>query len=1575
MKKIFTYILLVILTLLPMGAEAQTIKATLWNGESASDVHYWANIGDNATESVAKVATPANTVNGVYNPSANSLKMVRDISAEGNGWHGIGLDVAALNLKLSDASQFSMLMMKDKSENAKVEFVCEGDKHVLTKLAWHNGENKWHRLTYTLSESENYADNKDLKIEKIYIQPHTWHSEGITNIYIDDITFGDELDKLPYSVEIFSGNIDLNGYSAFETLCIHNNGEALNIAGKHINKLIYTRDITANSWNLLGVPAFLGTPTKAPTSTVALVSYNGSNWASGTTDSACVAQFAGNKMTYTFENVTGAFNETVPIQDGYQIVSSPTLQGYNAAALRKNDQTLYTISGNKLVKNTATDVWLHALDAIVVYKGSNAPDEIELSKTQKLFLKPNSNWTQDGARFAAYFFGNGGETWVTMAALKGTDLYVVDVPKGYPNVIFCRMNLNTTDNNWNEGTKWNQTNDLTIPTNGTNLYSVADGTWDKGGGTWSQYYYSFTLKFWTDKWENVDGTHIHVWGDNVGNNNTRVAWPGPVMTDEGNGWWSYTFADISCAASFVISGDSISTNTDWNILKTVDLSINQYHDDSEYTLGTQVTEDNKHNQKWYITPYTDISSLTLNESIKLIPRGTYKLNATILPDNATCKTVKWVSSNDAVATVDDAGNVTARSAGNATITAISTDGRKSAICTVEVASINNVPIYFEVSGTGWGENIEAHAWCDYYDNYITATKLSIPHATKTWYKAEIPVVAGGVFVQAHKAGGGNVTDYSATIGEYTQEGAYVINAAQDNNYNHTVTVSDELTLTRSFVYSQKGENPYYSNRITADGTVSYYVATDHGDYGFYQGNDILGYKKRQDLTATESNVYVATITGQTISAPAIYTGDYYIRTDATTAHWWNAFNDLSDTDKADALFTYYADGELDSHYWVKYLEKSYNVNAAVANPYNLHLAILKNDDLTDENGSLPIAANVRFGYNPKTNVLRRTMIDGSTAGTGFLKIYTEQSTEQLFTTAEGITPLTLDKALPFIDASGWVYDVTVYAADSATALVTSTYNGHTQFLFGFDESNNPIERVLRDNDGETGLYCMRVIYDFKTNKIIGGWEISDMTIATDKEVHSNVIISREMNGKATQVTFAEGAELKIVGKKIYTILQITKADYAKNGGFLWLSLPYDCLVKDVYGIAGYGTKWTIQRYRGDKRAAETWNAYSSSFWRDMNNKSATATMEAGRGYVVHLNLTDADFSNVQVGVDGDGNPINKSILRLYFPSKEDNHTFSNTAQSEVYKHTCTVAGRENDDSNWNVIGVTGLHDMIRENGTNAIQGYYSWAWDDTNKRGVYSPEQVAIDGTTVFESTKAYMVQYAGTIDWTQAPATGASLAPRRAQEAHVAYNLQVDFTDGKCPVRTFINMNEQGTAAYDLNRDMGMIINAGMPQIYTLVEASQLAINNLPIENQYVQLGIQAPAAGNYTFSMPDIPNGIIPVLYDAETGNTVNLAFDAYTVALEAGTNETRFSLRLQVPGIATDCEQPIANGSWQITQIGSELLISGVEGKVDIRLYDALGRQLYHTTNAYEMISVPQTGVYVVQVNGQTQRILVK
>ena len=107
------------------------------------------------------------------------------------------------------------------------------------------------------------------------------------------------------------------------------------------------------------------------------------------------------------------------------------------------------------------------------------------AKLTKVYLKPNSYWTSDGARFAAYFFNNstGKNYWVSMTDNDGDGVYEATIPSGtWPNVIFCRMNPGNSTNNWNN--KWTQTGDLSLSSS-NNLYTLNDGSWD--AGKWSTF--------------------------------------------------------------------------------------------------------------------------------------------------------------------------------------------------------------------------------------------------------------------------------------------------------------------------------------------------------------------------------------------------------------------------------------------------------------------------------------------------------------------------------------------------------------------------------------------------------------------------------------------------------------------------------------------------------------------------------------------------------------------------------------------------------------------------------------------------------------------------------------------------------------------------------------------------------------------------------------------------------------------------------------------------------------------------------------------------------------------------------
>lgn len=87
-------------------------------------------------------------------------------------------------------------------------------------------------------------------------------------------------------------------------------------------------------------------------------------------------------------------------------------------------------------------------------------------------------------------------------------------------------------------------------------------------------------------------------------------------------------------------------------------------------------------------PTVKVTGITLNKTTASVVKGkTVALTATVTPDTATDKTIKWTTSNKNVATVSTVGVVTAVAAGTAIITATAADGSGvKATCKITVTN-------------------------------------------------------------------------------------------------------------------------------------------------------------------------------------------------------------------------------------------------------------------------------------------------------------------------------------------------------------------------------------------------------------------------------------------------------------------------------------------------------------------------------------------------------------------------------------------------------------------------------------------------------------------------------------------------------------------------------------------------------------------------------------------------------------------------------------------------------------------------------------------------------------------------
>ena len=114
-----------------------------------------------------------------------------------------------------------------------------------------------------------------------------------------------------------------------------------------------------------------------------------------------------------------------------------------------------------------------------------------------------------------------------------------------------------------------------------------------------------------------------------------------------------------------------------------------------------------------------VEKITISESDLVIQKGnTADLDAVVYPVNASNRNIVWTSSDEAVATVDAKGNVTAVAVGTAQITATSAlDNSVKAVCNVEV-----IDIAVDLNAIVWDE--EGSIW---FSKFNTA---KLPEYTK-----------------------------------------------------------------------------------------------------------------------------------------------------------------------------------------------------------------------------------------------------------------------------------------------------------------------------------------------------------------------------------------------------------------------------------------------------------------------------------------------------------------------------------------------------------------------------------------------------------------------------------------------------------------------------------------------------------------------------------------------------------------------------------------------------------------------------------------------------------------------------
>lgn len=106
-------------------------------------------------------------------------------------------------------------------------------------------------------------------------------------------------------------------------------------------------------------------------------------------------------------------------------------------------------------------------------------------------------------------------------------------------------------------------------------------------------------------------------------------------------------------------------------------------------------------------PVVAVTGISLDKSeLSLAVEKTATLTATVTPSDATNQNVTWTSDNTAVATVSDAGLVTAIAVGTANITVTTEDGAYTATCAVTVSTATDYSAVYTSNVTISGANVK-----------------------------------------------------------------------------------------------------------------------------------------------------------------------------------------------------------------------------------------------------------------------------------------------------------------------------------------------------------------------------------------------------------------------------------------------------------------------------------------------------------------------------------------------------------------------------------------------------------------------------------------------------------------------------------------------------------------------------------------------------------------------------------------------------------------------------------------------------------------------------------------------------
>ena len=877
-------------------------------------------------------------------------------------------------------------------------------------------------------------------------------------------------------------------------------------------------------------------------------------------------------------------------------------------------------------------------------------------------------------------------------------------------------------------------------------------------------------------------------------------------------------------------------------------------------------------------------------------------------------------------------------------------------------------------------------------NTITSATTSLPWSwqpcASNWQRCRVKAEAVGwyTFTVSFATGRPMVNiEYPLTVGDFR------------------LVYKDAATWNKTHGATWKQISPVFKHKADRVDTASFFVsygsspalelqkctAISGGEETWTKQSDVIlssiSSKGVYNFTVTQNNAGTAA----TAAYLGAYTGKYYVRTDASDGGWNDYKSTSNQMTYSEYSMSHGGSSGPYSYYYMRHVTNGQNIKFVVANDYSFCLSdTMINDTYASE--WIEREANVRFTYNHTNNLINRAYISGSSnVADRFLVL---EGDEHLYD-ADG-HPLTgtykisglNDHEMKFIDDQNWVYETTVRANPLERVKLTAKFNDEIQYFYGA-EGERTTETTYQLIGGTTSAtkYKIRVVYDFKTNRLVSAWLPTNDPVAGTFNIDADVMIIRYHQADAQQVTFSSGGKLTDV-KTVYGAMQFNKyrlnnqdesdqhdlglSPYERD--LFFISFPFDVKLNDVFGFGTYGKHWIIEYYDGKTRAQNGYWKDSPTNWKFVTKAMRDGyTLKANEGYVLALDLDELKFDSPvwDYGVEN---------VYLYFPSKalvKNIQATSATVEIDTVGYQCkinrgTIQGdRRVKDSHWHLIGVpsyanayhltssswsTSTGDLEQTiyypnidpaDWTLAAPFVYDWNAHD-NKFGVVSTTSYS------FKPMHSYLVQYArDTLEWRQVNATVAS-APRRAMFAYEPCDFRLELMQDENVIdQAFISMrdDEEVTADFDFNYDLSKMLYGAFTSksnIYTFAGNEEVAANCLPFKDEttVVPVGVTVNEGeeGEYIFSIPEGTSGVGVTLIDNERQIRTNLALTDYMTYLTAGEYTERFVLEISpIEQTTTGVEQSAISSQQSAIQ---KRLIDGVLYIVkDGKVFDARGARI--------------------------------